>query len=49
MAKQYLVSELTKNRKLLGVMGVYKITNTINGKFYIGSSNNIYNRWRAFC
>ena len=25
--------------------GVYKITNKINGKFYIGSSNNIERRW----
>lgn len=28
------------------ICGVYKITNTVNGKFYIGSSNNIKNRWR---
>jgi group I intron endonuclease len=27
------------------ICGVYKITNMINGKIYIGSSNNIYNRW----
>lgn len=27
------------------VCGVYKITNETNGKFYIGSSNNIHNRW----
>ena len=27
------------------ICGVYKITNMVNGKFYIGSSNNIYNRW----
>jgi len=26
-------------------IGIYKITNNINGKFYIGSSNNIENRW----
>ena len=25
--------------------GVYKITNTVNGKFYIGSSKNIDKRW----
>jgi len=25
--------------------GIYKITNTINGKFYIGSSKNIEHRW----
>lgn len=27
------------------ICGVYKITNLVNGKFYIGSSNNIKNRW----
>lgn len=27
------------------ICGVYKITNTANGKFYIGSSNNIKSRW----
>ena len=26
------------------ICGVYKITNMTNGKFYIGSSNNIKNR-----
>lgn len=25
--------------------GVYKITNKINGKFYVGSSNSIFGRW----
>lgn len=25
--------------------GIYKITNKVNGKFYIGSSNNIKRRW----
>jgi group I intron endonuclease len=25
--------------------GIYKITNTVNGKFYIGSSNDIKHRW----
>lgn len=25
--------------------GIYKITNLVNGKFYIGSSSNIRNRW----
>jgi len=28
------------------ICGIYKITNMINYKFYIGSSNNINNRWR---
>ena len=27
------------------IIGVYKITNTITGDFYIGSSKNIKNRW----
>ena len=26
-------------------IGIYKITNTVNGKFYIGSSRNIFHRW----
>ena len=28
-------------------IGVYKITNTVNGKFYIGSSRNITARWSS--
>lgn len=28
------------------IVGVYKITNNLNNKFYIGSSNNIYRRWK---
>ena len=28
------------------VCGIYKITNNINGKMYIGQSNNIYRRWK---
>lgn len=27
------------------ICGVYKITNTVNGKFYVGSSKDIKNRW----
>ena len=27
------------------IIGVYKITNTVTGDFYIGSSKNIENRW----
>lgn len=34
--------------KLLGIVGgVYRIVNTVNGKFYIGSSNNVRNRWQT--
>ena len=29
------------------IIGVYKITNTITGDFYIGSSNDVKQRWRA--
>lgn len=29
------------------ISGVYKITNTITGDFYIGSSKNVYQRWAA--
>lgn len=27
------------------ICGVYRITNTVNGKIYVGSSKDIYNRW----
>lgn len=33
---------LVKTRK---ICGVYKITNNANGKFYIGSSKDVKNRW----
>ena len=29
------------------ISGIYKITNTITGDFYIGSSKNVKQRWRA--
>ena len=29
------------------ISGVYKITNTVTGDFYIGSSKNIERRWKA--
>ena len=29
------------------ISGIYKITNTITGDFYIGSSKNIKSRWAA--
>jgi len=31
------------------ICGIYKITNTVNGKVYIGSSTDIELRWRAHC
>lgn len=30
------------------ISGIYKITNKINNKPYIGSSNNIKRRWSGF-
>ena len=27
--------------------GIYKITNKVNGKIYVGSSINVFNRWRV--
>ena len=29
------------------ISGIYKITNTITGDFYIGSSNNVKHRWAS--
>ena len=34
--------------KATKIPGVYKITNTVNGKVYIGSSNDIINRWKRY-
>lgn len=31
---------------MIKVCGIYKITNKINGKCYIGQSNDIYRRWK---
>lgn len=31
------------------MIGIYRITNNINGKFYIGQSNNIERRWKEHC
>lgn len=31
------------------MIGIYKITNLKNGKFYIGSSSNIMRRWQEHC
>lgn len=38
---------ITNNLGHYGVAGVYRITNTITGDFYIGSSVNIGKRWSA--
>ena len=29
------------------IIGIYKITNTVTGDFYIGSSNDVKRRWKA--
>lgn len=48
--KKYTVLEITKpGTKCLGsknICGIYKITNLINNKIYIGSSKKILSRWR---
>lgn len=31
------------------MIGIYKITNKINGKIYIGQSTNIMSRWDKHC
>ena len=40
-----------KKSDLTNVWGIYKILNTVNGKFYIGSTNNLrkrlYEHYRA--
>ena len=36
---------LNKRKDILKKSGIYKITNTVNGKFYIGSSTNLGNRF----
>lgn len=47
---EYGINDIkNKKHKCLGAMkkcGVYKITNIKNGKIYIGSSNNILQRWK---
>ena len=30
------------------VLGIYKIVNKVNGKYYVGSSNDIQLRWRKY-
>lgn len=35
-----------KEKNVKGKMGIYLITNTINGHKYVGQSNNIYRRWK---
>ena len=34
-----------KNNNMKKIIGVYKITNTVTGDFYIGSSKDVKNRW----
>lgn len=39
------MSNYLGRRRVLQICGVYKIENLVNGKVYIGKSNNIGNRW----
>ncbi len=34
-------------KKSKKISGIYKIVNTVTGAFYIGSSRNVYKRWKA--
>jgi group I intron endonuclease len=43
LEKETLKDIMTKKEK---ISGIYKIINKTNGKYYVGSSNNIYKRWR---
>lgn len=43
--KEYLLSEWP-NTIVPVRSGIYKIINKINGKYYVGSANNIRNRWK---
>lgn len=37
---------MTNTLKTEKISGIYKIINNINDKYYVGSSNNIYKRWK---
>ena len=37
---------INKRSKVVKICGIYKITNTITGDFYIGSSKNVKKRWK---
>ncbi|KKL58802.1 hypothetical protein LCGC14_2221720 [marine sediment metagenome] len=43
MGRKTFISDLIPR----GISGVYKITNPVNGKFYIGSADDIRVRWQA--
>jgi len=36
---------MIKGKEIKNVSGIYKIINLVNGKFYLGSSNNCHQRW----
>ena len=43
MSKKYYSKRYNVNK----IIGVYKITNTVTGDFYIGSSKNVKSRWES--
>lgn len=43
--KTMILSHLKKKNEVIKMIGVYKITNNLNGKSYIGISTNIEKRW----
>jgi group I intron endonuclease len=42
-----VIKNVSNKKSGKGISGIYKIINKINGKYYVGSSTNIYNRWRS--
>lgn len=44
IGKMLTKKDLKQNKGILNVSGIYKIVNKINGKYYLGSSKNVYRR-----
>jgi group I intron endonuclease len=44
IGKKFLINEW-RDTTLQKVSGIYKIINKVNGKYYVGSSKNIFERW----
>lgn len=44
IGKKFLINEW-RDTTLKKVSGIYKITNKVNGKYYVGSSKDIFRRW----
>lgn len=44
IGKMLTKNDLRQNKDILKISGIYKIVNKINGKYYLGSSKNVYRR-----